>query len=59
MHTDDWNNKSYETLYGGPSGFEIESKFSNINSPQFVAYNWGGSGDTYHRHTYTLNEWHQ
>lgn len=59
MHTDDWNNKNYETLYGGPSGFEIESKFSNINSPQFVAYNWGGSGDTYHRHTYTLNEWHQ
>ena len=59
MHTDDWNNKSYETLYGGPSGFEIESKFSNINSPQFVPYNWGGSGDTYHRHTYTLNEWHQ
>ena len=59
LHTDEYSSKGYETLYGGPSGFEIESKLSSSNVPIFVAYNWGGSTSEAQRFTYTLNKWHQ
>ena len=58
-HTDEWGSKTWETLYGGTSGFEIEAKVGSTNSPMFVAYNWGGSTSADQRYAYTLNVWHQ
>ena len=37
----EFGSKTYGTLYGGPSGFEIESKRGGTNSPLLVAYSWG------------------
>ena len=51
--TDGWGTKSYETIFGGPSGFELEAKNSGTNSPVIRAYNWGGS-----TFSYTLDVWH-
>ena len=51
--TDEWSSKNYETILGGPSGFELEAKVGGTNSPVLKYYNWGG-GTT----NYTLDEWH-
>lgn len=51
--TDGWGTKSYETIFGGPSGFEIEAKNGGTNSPVIRAYSWGGS-----TFSYTLDVWH-
>lgn len=51
--TGEWSSKSYETILGGPSGFELEAKVSSTNSPVLKYYSWGG-GTT----NYTLDEWH-
>lgn len=54
MHTDEWCTRSYETIYGGPSGFEIEMKNSTTNSPLLYAFSWNKGSVAY-----SLNEWHQ
>ena len=48
----EWSNKSYETLFGGQSGFEIESKNSSTNSPVIYAYSWGKG-----TFAYELDKW--
>lgn len=51
-HTSDWSSKGYETIFGGPGGFEVEAKSGGTNSPLIVAYNWGGGN-----FSYELNKW--
>lgn len=51
--TDQWSSKSWETILGGPSGFEFSSKSGSTNSPVLYAYSWNKG--TYN---YTLDEWH-
>ncbi len=51
-HDDTWSSKGFETILGGPSGFELEAKNRSTNSPALWAYSWGqGSA------TYELNKW--
>ena len=51
-HDSTWSSKGYETILGGPSGFELEAKSSSTNSPVLYAYSWGkGSA------VYELNKW--
>ena len=52
FHKDSWGSKGYETIFGGPSGFELEAKSSSTNSPVIVAYSWGGGSKAY-----SLNTW--
>jgi len=51
-HDDTWSSKNYETIFGGPSGFELEAKNGSTKSPIIRAYSWGGS-----TFTYELNKW--
>ena len=44
--------KNYQTILGGPSGFELEARSSTNTSPLFRLHNWGG-GTT----PYNFNEW--
>lgn len=55
--TGEWSSKGYETIFGGPSGFEMELKQSSTNTPTIRPYTWGGWGGTYDI-AYTLDEWH-
>ena len=51
-HDNTWSSKTWETIFGGPSGFELEAKNSSTNSPVLYAYSWGkGSA------AYELNKW--
>ena len=43
---------SYETLVGGPSGFELEAKPSSNNVAEIQLYSWGG-----YRIPYLFNQW--
>ena len=47
FYKDEWGTKGYETIFGGSSGFELESKVSSTNSPVLKLYNWGGGSCTY------------
>ena len=51
-HDDTWSSKGYETILGGPSGFELEAKKQSTNSPVLCAYSWGQGTATYE-----LNKW--
>lgn len=51
-HDNTWSSQSYETIFGGPSGFDLTSKYSSVNSPVLYARNWGRE-----RATYELNKW--
>lgn len=51
--TDKWSSKGWETIFGGPSGFEFQSKSGSTNSPLLYAYSWGKGTKVY-----TLDEWH-
>ena len=51
-HDDTWSSKSYETIFGGPGGFELEAKYGSTNSPVLYAYSWGPG-----QATYELNKW--
>ena len=51
-HDDTWSSKGYETIFGGPSGFELEAKNASTNSPSLFAYSWGKGTATYE-----LNKW--
>lgn len=44
--------KSYQTLLGGPSGFELEARNGGGTEPQIVPWNWGKN-----LATYNFNEW--
>ena len=51
-HDNTWSSKSWETIFGGPSGFELEAKNYSTNSPVLYAYSWGQG-----QATYELNKW--
>ena len=51
-HDNTWSSKRWETIFGGPSGFELEAKEGNTNSPVIRAYSWGNGTITYE-----LNKW--
>ena len=44
--------KNYQTILGGPSGFELEARSSSSTSPLYRIHNWGG-GIT----PYEFNRW--
>ena len=44
--------KNYQTIYGGPSGFELEARSGSSTSPLYRIHNWGG-GTT----AYNFGEW--
>ena len=51
-HDNTWSSEGYETIFGVPSGFELDAKHSTTNSPKLYACDWGkGSA------TYELNKW--
>ena len=51
-HDDTWSSKGYETIFGGPSGFELEAKNTSTNAPVLHAWSWGQGTATYE-----LNKW--
>lgn len=51
-HDDTWSSKEYETIFGGPSGFELEAKYQSTNTPVLCAWSWGQG-----KATYELNKW--
>ena len=51
-HDDTWSSKTYETIFGGPSGFELEAKNTSTNAPVLHAWSWGKGTATYE-----LNKW--
>lgn len=51
-HDNTWSSKGYETILGGPSGFELEAKKQSTNSPVLCAYSWGQGTAAYE-----LNKW--
>lgn len=60
--TDEWSSKSWETILGGPSGFELEGKLSSTQNAYIHPYSWGGGSTTTPKDgysiPYTLDEWH-
>lgn len=52
----EFGSDSWETIFGGPSGFELESKPSTSSTCNIVAYSWGGNSASKYI-PYTLNEW--
>lgn len=51
-HDDTWSSKDWETIFGGPSGFELDAKYKATNSPVLRAYSWGDE-----QVAYELNRW--
>ena len=51
-HNENWSSKNWETIFGGPSGFELESKNGSTNSPIIYAYSWGKGS-----FAYELSKW--
>lgn len=51
-HDNTWSSEGYETIFGGPSGFELDAKHSGTKSPVLYACDWGKG-----RATYELNKW--
>ena len=45
--------KNYQTIYGGPSGFELEARNTSNTSPAFRIHNWGGGTVAYE-----FNKWY-
>lgn len=57
--TGKWSSKNWETILGGPSGFELEGRVGT--TPYIHPYSWGGgSTSTANSYSiaYTLDEWH-
>lgn len=53
-----FGSKGWETIFGGPGGFELETKRSATQNPVIVPYNWGGgSSVTTYDMPYNLNKW--
>ena len=51
-HDNTWSSKGYETIFGGPGGFELEAKNTSTNAPVLHAWSWGKGTATYE-----LNKW--
>lgn len=51
-HDNTWSSKGYETIFGGPSGFELDAKPASTNSPSLYTYSWGQA-----QAAYELNKW--
>ena len=49
----EFSSKGYDTIFGGPSGFELESKNDAANEQKFCAHNWGGG-----KWDYEFNKWY-
>lgn len=49
----EFSSKGYDTIFGGPSGFELESKNDTTNERKFCAHNWGGG-----KWDYEFNKWY-
>lgn len=59
--TGEWSSKSWETVLGGPSGFELEGKIRATTYNYIHPYSWGGGGtDTPNSYSfeYSLDKWH-
>lgn len=57
----EWGGDSWETIFGGPSGFELEGKLSTSTNAYIHPYSWGGgSTSTPNDYSipYTFNAWH-
>ena len=46
--------KSYQTILGGPSGFELEARNAGGADPVFVGWNWGKNTGAYNFNEWTL-----
>lgn len=46
------SNKAYDTIFGGPSGFEIETRDRDQTNPVIVLWNWGKG-----QIPYEFNKW--
>lgn len=58
--TGEWSSKSWETILGGPSGFELEGKLSSSQNAYVHPYNWGGgstSTPNSYSMAYDLDKW--
>ena len=54
IYVSDFNTaKAWATIFGGPGGFEIETKNNNAQSGTYSAYSWGAVNVAY-----SLNAWH-
>ena len=51
-HDSTWSSKTWETIFGGPSGFELELKSGSTNTPVLYLYSWGKQ-----QASYPLNNW--
>ena len=51
-HDNTWSSKGYETIFGGPGGFELEAKNTSTNAPVLHAWSWGQG-----QAAYELNKW--
>lgn len=59
--TGEWSSKSWETILGGPSGFELEGKMQSTQQAYIHPYSWGGgstSNPNNYSIQYSLDEWH-
>jgi hypothetical protein len=58
--TGEWASKSWETILGGPSGFELEGKLSGTQNAYVHPYSWGGGSTTTpnsYSIAYELDKW--
>lgn len=53
-HDDTWSSKEYETIFGGPSGFELEAKYQSTNTPVLCAWGWGKGTAPYELNTWNM-----
>ena len=57
----EWGGDSWETIFGGPSGFELEGKLSTSTNAYIHPYSWGGgstSSPNSYSIPYSFNQWH-
>ncbi len=52
-----FGSKGWETIFGGPGGFELQTKRSTAKNPVIVPYSWGGSSSAAHDMPYSLSAW--
>lgn len=52
FYKDSFGPDRWETIFGGPSGFELEMKNASASTPVIVTYSWGTK-----QIPYSLNQW--
>ena len=57
FYKDSFGSQGWETIFGGPSGFELQTKRNRTASPVIVLYSWGGSSNSALDIPYNLNQW--